>query len=166
MTNIRIPMKRAGLSIAVAGLTVLGACSNKSQAVDESLKADIAAANGNASPNDLQLAGSSNKSQVVVSAIEGGPESAPKKAAPAKVAKPSPKPVTHVAKQDAPVPAPQAQAPREEAPAPSPAPVQAAPAPQAPEPAPIQAPVREPQRDGRVYKTEGEIFRQMPWIRP
>ncbi len=156
-----LAMKRAGLVAAVAALIGAGACSNtKNEPVDDALKADLAAAGGSAS--DLQLAGASAKAQVVVSAIEGGPTSAPAKAAPAKVAKPSSKPTTRVApRKQTPAPAPTIRA---EAPAPvEKAPVMEAPA---PAPAPVAAPAPAPREDHRVYKTEAEIFRQMPWIRP
>ncbi len=158
-----LAMKRAGLAAVVAAVIGAGAC-NKNAPVDDALKADLAAAGGNAS--DLQLAGAAAKPQVVVSAIEGGPTSAPAKAAPTKVAKPSAKPVTHVApRKQTPAPTPTVRA--EE---PAPAPVEKAPAMEAPAPAPAPiaapAPAPAPREDHRVYKTEGEIFRQMPWIRP
>jgi hypothetical protein len=158
-----IAMKRAGLAAAVAALIGAGACSNKAQPVDASLRADLEAAGG--STSDLQLAPTSAKSQVVVSAIEGGPESAPKKAATKPIPHPSPKPTIHVAQQRSRAPAPVAKADNA-APAPAQqAPVIEAPAP-AEAPAAAPAPAQAPREDHRVYKTEGEIFKQMPWIRP
>ena len=157
-----VSFKRAGLVAAIAALTGVAACSNKGQTIDETLKADLAAAGGNSGGGDIQLAPSSNRNQVVVSAIEGGPTAKPAPAAPKRVVKPTPKPAPRVAEKQQPA----------QAPAPAPIPVQEAPV--AHEPAPVQqqpapAPVQQqqaPRQDNRVYKTEGEIFRQMPWIRP
>lgn len=153
-----IAMKRAGLGVAIAALIGAGACSKKSQPADAGLQADLAAAGGG-SNSDLQLAPSASKSQVVVSAIEGGPQSAPAKSAPARIARPSVRPQTRVAQHQAP-----AQAPSVQAQDPTPAPVERAAVMQAPAPAPAPAPAQ--QRDTRVYKSEGEVFRQMPWIKP
>ncbi len=139
-----ISIKRAGLSAGVLALIGAGACSNKAQP-DESLK------------NDLALVSSSNRPQVVVSAIELGQPSAPERSAPKRAPKVAPRPAAHVALKKA--PAPVQQAPVVEAPTPEPA-RESAPT---PKPAPVQT--QAPQ-DHRVYKTEGEIFRQMPWIRP
>jgi hypothetical protein len=154
-------IKNAGLVSAIVALATVAACSNKQEPkVDPSLKADLAAVGGSA--NDLQLAPSSAKASVVVSAIEGGPQSAPKRVAKA----PTPKPVQHKAPPAAAreprvtAPAPTSVASVEQAAAPV-APVEQ-PAVQAPRPVPAQA----PQQDHRVYKTEAEVFSKMPWIRP
>jgi len=156
-----ISMKRTGLVSAIVALASVAACSNstKKADIDPSLKADLAAIGGG-SAGDLQLAPSSAKANVVVSEIEGGPKSAPAKAAPVRAPRPTPKKAPPMAAREpvieAPAPAPVVSDP---IPAPQPAPQ---PTVQAPRPAPAQA----PQQDHRVYKTEGEIFRQMPWIRP
>jgi outer membrane biosynthesis protein TonB len=143
----------------------LAACSNraKSPVADDALKADLAAATGNASAGAFQLAPKSAQSQVIDA--EDAPQSAPQKAAVKHVPKPTPKPAPRLAAnrtpQPAPAPAPQATTVTE-----------SAPQPQAEQPAPPPAPVMRPQpqpaqqQDKRVYKSEGEIFRQMPWIRP
>jgi len=156
---MKTSVRRTGLVSAIVALAAVGACSNKQDPkIDASLKADLAAVGG--TPSDLELAPTSAKSSAVVSEIEGGPQSAPKKVAKA----PPPRPVQHKAPQIA---APRqiqepAQAEVAEAPAPQPAPVIEQPAVQAPRPTPAPA----QQQDRRVYKTEAEIFRQMPWIRP
>jgi hypothetical protein len=154
-----ISMKRTGLVSAIVALATVAACSSKQEPkVDASLKADLAAIGG--STSDLQLAPNSAKSSMVVSEIEGGPKSAPVHAAPVR----APRPVQHqaprVAAKQPPVsePAPAAVAQAEPAPV---APAEQ-PAAQAPAPAPTPA----PRQDHRVYKTEAEVFRQMPWIRP
>jgi hypothetical protein len=150
--------KRTGLITAVAGLVGLGACSNKSRPMDDALKSDLSAAGGSASAIELAPTGARN--QTVVSAIEGGPTAAPKRAAPAKVPQPSRKATARVAQREAPAPQ------RAAVPAPQQAPVRAEPVIEAPAPQPAPAPAPAPQQDKRVYKTEAEIFRQMPWIKP
>jgi hypothetical protein len=153
-------IKRTGLVSAIVALASVAACSNKQEPkADASLKADLAAVGGSAS--DLQLAPSSAKSSVVVSEIEGGPKSAPTHVATVR----APRPVQHKA------PPMVAKLPPVSEPAPVPVAQQAEPAPVAPAPeptvqAPAPAPTPAPRQDHRVYKTEGEIFRQMPWIRP
>src|SRR5690242_13283914 len=88
--------KRAGLIAGAVALVGAAACSNKSQPTDESLK------------SDLELVSNAQKAQVVVSPLEAGPTSAPAPAAPKRIPKPSPKPVTHVAQRQPPqTPAPQ-----------------------------------------------------------
>jgi hypothetical protein len=156
--------KRLGLVATGALFIGAAACSNKSPATDESLAAALKAAGGTGS--GVELAPRGNPSQMVVSAIEGGPQSAPHKAAPQRVNKPTPRADTRVA------------AAPEATPEPSPAPAPVAPQPvqqQAQQPAPVQpapAPVNRPQpvqaqqAQHGPYKTEAEIFRQMPWIRP
>jgi hypothetical protein len=157
------------LIAASAGLFGLAACSKtKATTVDDGLKADLAAATGNAvhsgAGGDIQLAPSSVRSQVIDA--EDAPSSAPQRASVKRTPKPTPKPAPKLAAnrtpQQAPAPAPQVTViesapepqPQVQQPAPMPAPVMR------PQPAPAQQP------DRRVYKTEGEIFKQMPWIRP
>ena len=150
---------------AAAGMIGVAACSNKAKSpvADDALKADLAAATGSASGGDFQLAPKNAQSQVIDA--EDAPQSAPQKAAVKHVPKPTPKPAPRVAANNAPQPAP-APAPQAATVAPS------APQPQVEQPAPAPAPVARPQpvpaqqQDKRVYKSEGEIFRQMPWIRP
>ena len=158
---MHVSMRRTGLVSAALALAAVAACSNKQESkADASLKADLAAVGGNS--NGLQLAPSSAKANVVVSEIEGGPQSAPKRATPTR----APRPVQHQA------PPQVSHEPQVTAPAPAQvATVEPAPAPQTPAEQPaIQAPrpTRAPaqQQDRRVYKTEAEVFRQMPWIRP
>ena len=146
---------RAGLIAGVAALIGAGACSKSGPVVDEGLQRDLAAAAG----SDLELAPTNARSQVVVSAIEGGPATSPT-AAPTRTSRPrTPRRVarrtSRVATRQAPTPSRVATqtAPAAAASNPGPAPVRATPAPIGHE-------------EGRVYKTEAEIFRQMPWIRP
>lgn len=151
---------RIGIVAAAALLASAAACANKPQPADAALTADLKAASG----GDMELAPKGNPSQVVVSPLEGGPQSAPKKAAPQRVYKPTPRAETRVASRTEPTPAP-APAPQRPpvitARAPEPAPIEQAPAPVS-RPAPVQSQQRQP----GTYKTEAEIFRQMPWIRP
>jgi outer membrane biosynthesis protein TonB len=150
-----IAMKRAGLIVAGAVLVGSAACSNKSESMDAALKADIESAAG----GGIELAPTAAKSQVVISAIEGGPKAAPAPAAQKRAPAPSPRPATRVAEKPTPAPTP--------APVPVAEPVQEQPVVSAPAPRPVpvqSAPA--PQQDKRVYKTEAEIFRQMPWIKP
>ncbi|HEY4133319.1 MAG TPA: hypothetical protein VGM50_22060 [Gemmatimonadaceae bacterium] len=154
-------IRRTGLVSAALALATVAACSNKAPSkADASLKADLAAVGG--SGGDLQLAPNSAKSSVVVSEIEGGPKSAPIRAAQTR----APRPVQHEAppqiskEPQVTAPAPAQVAAAEPAPAPAPQPEQ--PAMQAPR----QTRAPAPQQDRRVYKTEAEVFRQMPWIRP
>lgn len=148
-----IPMKRAGLIAAGVALMGAAACSNKNEAMDSALKADIQSAAG----GGIELAPTAAKSQVVVSAIEGGPKAAPAPAAKKPTPVKSRKPTVQAAEVEAPTPAP------------APEPVQEQPVIEAPmpRPAPVtRAPAQAPREDKRVYKTEAEIFRQMPWIKP
>ncbi|HEY4131215.1 MAG TPA: hypothetical protein VGM50_11400 [Gemmatimonadaceae bacterium] len=143
---------RKRLSLVAASALVIGAaaCSSKAPTADPSLAADLKAA-----------VNSGNPGQVFVSALEGGPQSAPRKAAPKPVYKPTPRAETRVASTPEPAPAPTpAPPPVVQQPAPQPTPVEAAPAP-VNRPQPVQQ-----QRQQGTYKTEAEIFRQMPWIRP
>lgn len=153
---MRLRHGRTGLIAGVAALIAAGACSKGGTAVDEGLKSDLAAAAG----SGLELAPKAG-SQSVVSAIEGGPTASPKRtptrAPQPRVQKPAARPATRIATARAAAPS------RVVTQTAAPAPVRAEPAaPAVSRPAP--APVAE--QPGRVYKTEAEIFRQMPWIRP
>ena len=78
---MRLDRTSARVTVAIAAMVGVAACSNTtSKPMDDGLKTDLAAVGGQAS-SSLELAPSSAKNQVVVSAIEGGPESAPKPAA-------------------------------------------------------------------------------------
>src|SRR3954471_21974451 len=84
--------KRTGLvalTVALAGIT---ACSQKSTPADAGLKNDLAAAAGGGGAGDLELAPKRAQSQMIVSAIEGGPSAAPAPAAPKVAPKPTPRP--------------------------------------------------------------------------
>jgi hypothetical protein len=161
---MRITHGRVGLIAACAALIGAAACNREGSAVaDDALVRDLAAA-GAAGASGLELAPSTTRSQVVVSAIEAGETSAPKRATPKQAPRPSSHATVHAAKQQ--LPAPTAK--------PSPAVAEAPSAPPAAEPVPAPAPVatrpaaapaQQPQQRG-VYKTEAEIFHQMPWIRP
>jgi hypothetical protein len=157
---MRFDVKRAGLTAATLALVAAAACSNKAQPIDSSLKADLDAVAG----SSLELAPTGAKAQVVVSSIEQGPQASPAAASRAPVAKPAPrapkKAAARTVRQPAPAPARQTVADV----APEPQPVQQAPA-TIEQPAPVQRPTA-PQRQSGTYKTEAEIFRQMPWIRP
>jgi outer membrane biosynthesis protein TonB len=150
-------------SAAMIGLAACG--SSKPAAVDDGLKADLAAATGGAAGGEFQLAPSSARSQMIDA--EDAPKSAPERASVKRTPRPTPRPAPRLAAnhtpQPAPAPEPQAATVTETAPMPQPEPQVQQPAPtpvMRPQPAPAQQP------DRRVYKTEGEIFRQMPWIRP
>ncbi len=150
-------------SFAAASAVLLGACGRSNTAsMDEALKQDLAAIGG----SSMELAPKAANQQMVVSAIEGGPTSAPartstkKPTAPKPVVRPPQRPIESVAQLPTPTPAPAPVVT-------SPAPVEASPVEPAPLP-PMQAPVarRQQKRQAGPYKTEAEIFRQMPWIRP
>jgi hypothetical protein len=153
--------ERAGLIVAGLALIGLGACGRSDAAsMDAGLKQDLSAVSG----NSLELAPKGAQPQVVVSAIEAGPTSAPQHVAVHKPAqqkanvKPSPRPVEHVAQAPAPAPTPVVQ---QHAPAPSPT-VEPPPLP----PVTQQRAQQPAQRQRGTYKTEAQIFQQMPWIRP
>jgi len=159
--------KRAVLS--ATAVLIVSACSRTDAVpMDSQLKQDLAAVSNGA----LELAPKAAQNQMVVSAIEGGPSSTParastpKRAQPKQVAKPvapAPRPAERVAEHvvvaKAPVPEPVVQAP---APAAVPS-VTVEPAPLPPLPRATTKPA--PRQTG-PYKTEAEIFRQMPWIKP
>jgi hypothetical protein len=147
---------RAGLIAGIAALIGAAACNRSSSVADDGLKRDLAAAGS----SGLELAPSTARPQMIVSPIEAGPGSAPKRAAPRRAPSPSPRATVRVAAKHTPA----------RAPAPSPitneaAPVASAPAAE-PAPAPTPRPSPAPSQDRRVYKTEAQIFRDMPWIRP
>jgi len=162
---MRFTGKRLSMFATTALFIGAAACSNKSAGPDPALAAALDAAGGSGS--GLALAPRGNPSQVVVSPIEGGPQAAPKKAAPQRVYKPAPRAAeTRVAA----APEREAEQPLA-APPVAPQPVQ----PQTQQPAPVQPappagnrpqPVQTQQAQHGPYKTEAEIFRQMPWIRP
>jgi len=143
-------MQKSGLFVAAAAVVASAACGNRGTATDDAR-------------SDLELAPRGGNTQTVVSAIEAGPASAPKKAA----TKPVVKPVTH--------PAPLRAAPQRQAPPPvsvaqqAPPPAQPAPVPQAkaaePPPLPPFPDAPGKGRD-RGSSAEGQIFQRMPWIRP
>jgi hypothetical protein len=130
--------------------------------MDSGLKQDLAAA----TPSSLELAPQASQAQVTVSAIEAGPESAPKAAAPKRVTRPTTKPAPRLAshEQQATAPAPQPQIVEAQA-APAPAPQATTPAP-AREPAPLAQPAHAQGRQPGVYSTEAQVFSKMPWIKP
>ena len=154
MTRLRV-----AATFAAAIAVLLTACGGSNTAsMDDGLKQDLAKVSG----SSMELAPRSANGQVVVSAIEGGLTSTPTRASSHKAAAPRQtlrsvqQPTRSVAQT--PSPAPMAS---------SPAPTQVSPAEPPPLP-PVQAPVARQQTNGRTgpYKTEAEIFRQMPWIRP
>ena len=156
--------RRVSFGAAAAAFAGLAACSGGTKPMDDGLKQDLAAT----SSSSLEMAPAGAKPQVVVSAIEAGPQSAPAPAAHKVIPKPTPKPAPRLASNEAkpveaPAPAPQITQPAPSAPAP-----QAEPAPQPTrEPPPLPPmPSTSQGRQKGVYKTEGQIFQQMPWIKP
>ena len=159
---MKITHGRVGLIAACAALIGAAACNRDQSTVsDDSLVRDLAAA-GAGGASGLELAPSAARPQVVVSPIEAGQTSAPKRATPKRAPSPAPHATPSVAKQQRPAPAP--------TPGPSPVVAETPTPPPAAEPAraPITRPVPAPTpaQQNRVYKTEAEIFRDMPWIRP
>ncbi len=135
-------------------LVAASACNRSSPTVDASLKADLQAAGGGVA-NGVSP-------QLVISPLEASPTASLTHAAPKRTPQASSKPTTRVADKPAINPAPAPVVAAVTAPA---APTASAPVPS--DPAPIAQPVRgQAQQQRGVYKTEGEIFRQMPWIRP
>jgi hypothetical protein len=139
----------------IAGISALigaAACGNGDRPIDNALKQDLAAVAG----SGVELA-PRPQSQVVISAIEAGltstPAAAPRKAVP----KAPSRSVSPVAS------APQPQ--QSVSPEPDRRAVSAPP--RAAEPAPLPPSTRpSAQRQSGTYKTEAEVFRQMPWIKP
>ena len=160
--------KRAFAALMTIGMTLGAAACGKagSDPMDAQLKQDLEAV----SSGSIELAPKAAQSQMVVSAIEGGPRAEPARASTVKrtqskpvtkpVAKPAPRPAERVAEAPAPAPVrtPVIEIPTQPAATPAPAPAEPAPLPRATnKPAP---------RQSGPYKTEAEIFRQMPWIKP
>jgi hypothetical protein len=148
-------LQPARLIAVAAALISVAACSNKSQPMDESLKQDIAAVR--AAPS----------AQMVVSALEAGEAATPAPVSHKRAPQPVKRPAQQVAQIRTPAPA-AAPAPTPRTPAvqvtpsaPVEQPVEAAPAPSR-----QAAPARAEDSHHGPYKTEAEIFRQMPWIRP
>jgi len=150
-----IAFKRAGLIAAGSALIVAAACGSNEEAMDESLKRDLASAAG----NGVELAPRTQTSQLVISPVEAAPASAPA-AVKRKVAPKAPNRTPVRAATTAPVREQSAPAPTVERQ------TVATPA-AATEPPPLPPMTRRPtQRQSGTYKTEAEIFRQMPWIKP
>jgi len=154
--------RRAGSLVALMTLAAAAACSRQPNA-DSGLQADLKAA---AAGGDLELASHSATSTLVVSPLEATPSAVPQHAAPHRATVPTARPATRVASHPTPAPrataqrAPERVAAERSAPAPS----RSEPAPTA---QPVAAPAQQPAaRQPGVYKSEAEIFRQMPWIRP
>jgi hypothetical protein len=114
---------------------------------------------------DLAAVRAAPTAQFDISPTEAGLKPAPK--SPTRSAQPTRRPAKQVAAsrtpQRAPAPAPAPHAVVVEAPS-APAKTESIDAPPAPRPASAPARAEEPHRG--PYKTEAEIFRQMPWIRP
>ena len=163
VTTMTPARKFSGLIAAgVVLMCAAAACSRSSSpSMDAGLKSDLAAVGG----SSVELAPKAAQPQMVVSAIEGGPTAAPARASvhksntPKSVAKAAPRKTETVAQAPQPAPEPVVVAPAS-APAPSVEP--------APLPPVSRQSTRESSRSQRAgpYKTEAEIFRQMPWIKP
>jgi hypothetical protein len=158
----KMTTRRVSAPFAAAIAVLVAACGRSNpSSMDDGLKQDLAAVGG----SSMELAPKAVRQQMVVSAVEGGPTSAPVRAstnkatAPKPVAKPSQRPTESVAQAPTPTPSPILTAP---------APVETRPIEPAPLPPAEPAPVARQQsrRQTGPYKTEAEIFRQMPWIRP
>lgn len=158
--------KRASQLICTLAVTATAAC-GKSAAADNGLARDLAAAKG--STSGLELAPRAGASQVVVSAIEGGPQAAPARTAHAPAAKPAARPAPSRAAPQSVAP-PIAPAPHAAVAATSSAPAHRATSERAPDPAPLppasSAENSNRERQRGTYSTEADIFRRMPWIRP
>src|SRR5437016_2880196 len=89
---------RVGLIVAVAALLGAAACNRSGPVADDGLKRDLAAVGA----GGLELAPTATRPQVVVSPIEGGPTSTPKRAAPKRTPTPLTRPALRVAKQQVP----------------------------------------------------------------
>jgi hypothetical protein len=144
---------RVGLIAAIAALIGAAACNKSGPAADDSLKRDLAAAGA----SGLELAPTASRPQVVVSAIEAGPMSAPRRTSQRRAPSPAPRGTARVSAKQARSPAPSPVA-AEPAPVAEPSPTQPTP--------PITRPASAAAPQHGVYKTEAEIFREMPWIRP
>ena len=140
---------RAGLITALIGAA---ACGTGDRPMDEAMKHDLAAVAG----NGVELA-PRPQSQVVISAIEAGAASAPV-VAPRKATPKAPSPsVARVASAPEPRQSVSAEPDRHAVAAPR----------ATTEPPPLPpAPRATAARQSGTYKTEAEVFRQMPWIKP
>ena len=153
---MRISHGPVGLIAGVAVLIGAAACNKSGAVADDGLKRDLAAAGA----GGLELAPTASRPQVVVSAIEAGPTSAPRRASQRRAPSPAPRVTARVSAKQV------------RSPAPAPSPVAAEPAPVAeqsptePTSVPMTRPASAASQQHRVYKTEAEIFRDMPWIRP
>ncbi len=174
---MNVSYRRASFLAAAGALMGLAACGKQSTPMDDSLKSDLAAVGGTAptSGNGIELAPTSANSQMVVSAIEAGPTSAPAPAVKQIVPRPSPKPAERIASirnlpVEAPTPAPAQHVFQAPTTVTEPMPARAAaplPAGKAAEPPPLPPAASNAQgRQAGVYKTEAQVFRQMPWIKP
>ena len=141
---------RTGL-IAVVALVAAAACgrNGSSNAMDEGLRGDLEPAGA----NGLELAPKAGR-QVVVSAIEGGPQT---------LHAPAPRQTVRPVQR-----APKAATVRRvAAPERNPTPVRRQVEAEAPAARPTHAPQPQTQqRQPGVYSTEADVFRQMAWIRP
>lgn len=159
ISTMRMRTLAAGLFV-VAGSV---ACDN-GKALDDALSRDLAAAAG--ASGSLELAPKAATPQMVVSAIEGGPKAVPAPS-PRAVKQETKRPVERATARPTVSPAPvetRAAAPVvDQAPISAPAPASA---PQI-EPPPLPPATQGPtSRQPGTFKTEAEIFRQRPWIRP
>ena len=142
--------RRTGLIAAVA-LVAATACgrNGSSNAMDAGLRSDLEQAGA----NGLELAPKAGR-QVVVSAIEGGPQT---------VHAPAPRQAVRSVQRASKT----AAVRRVPAPEPRPAPVRRQVEAEPPVVRPTPAPQPQTQqRQPGVYSTEADVFRQMPWIRP
>jgi hypothetical protein len=148
--------RRVGLIAGITALIGAAACNKSGPVTDDGLKRDLAAAGA----SGLELAPTASRPQVVVSAIEAGSTSAPKRSSSRRTPSPARRGATRVSPKQ----------PRSPAPPPVPISAEAAPvaepSPGEPTSAPITRPASSASPQHRVYKTEAEIFRDMPWIRP
>lgn len=149
-------IKHAGFIATVGALIGASACGGSDRSMDDGLKHDLAAISG----SGIELAPKAAQSQVVVSPIEAGEKSTPVRATRTPIARPTTRPAPRVASNNEVVVSPTPQ-PVVTTPQPAAVPSRAA------EPAPLPPMAPKPgQRQSGTYKTEAEVFRQMPWIKP
>jgi len=157
MTTI---VNRLSLIATIPVLIGLAACGKSNGTMDDGLKHDLAAAGG----SSVELAPRMGQPQLVISAIEAGPTSAAVRRAVKPVAKPTTQSAPRMASKSDAAPERAAQPVAEQHAMEQHAPSASA---RAAEPAPLPpAAQRSAQRQSGTYKTEAEVFRQMPWIRP
>src|SRR5262245_36988824 len=148
-------MRTLGPTFMIAAAAAMGVagCSRSNQPMDDALVRDLAAVR--AAPT----------AQFEISPTEAGLSPAPKAAA--RTTQPTRRPAKQATAPRTPprtpVPAPAPRAVVVEAPS-APTRTEVIDAPPTPRPARPSAPAAEARRG--PYKTEAEIFRQMPWIRP